>query len=73
MQEVGLSINLQQLKMKVAKLTQTRPTSFRGGVLKNFWWYWLKRKHLELNIHRIEGLDNSQAQGLKIQSCQNFY
>jgi hypothetical protein len=28
MQEVGLSINLQKLKMKVAKLIQTRPTFF---------------------------------------------
>ncbi len=28
MQEVRLSINLQQFKMKVAKLTQTRPTPF---------------------------------------------
>jgi hypothetical protein len=28
LQDVVLSINLQQLKMKVAKLTQTRPTPF---------------------------------------------
>jgi hypothetical protein len=28
MQECGLSISLQQLKMKVAKLTQTRDTPF---------------------------------------------
>ncbi len=28
LQDVGLLINLQQLKMKVAKLTQTRPTPF---------------------------------------------
>jgi hypothetical protein len=28
MQECKLSINLHQLKMKVAKLTQTRPTLF---------------------------------------------
>jgi len=36
MQEVGLSISLQQLKMKVAELTQTRPTPFRKGVPKSF-------------------------------------
>jgi hypothetical protein len=29
MQEAGLSINLQQLKMKVAELIQTRPTPFQ--------------------------------------------
>jgi hypothetical protein len=30
MQECGLSISLQQLKMKVAELTQTRVTQFSG-------------------------------------------
>jgi hypothetical protein len=29
MQEIGLSISLQQLKMKMVELTQTRPTTFR--------------------------------------------
>jgi hypothetical protein len=33
-----LSISLQQLKLKVAKLIQTRPTPFQGGILGNFWW-----------------------------------
>jgi hypothetical protein len=28
MQEIGLSINVQQLKMKVVELIQTRPTPF---------------------------------------------
>jgi hypothetical protein len=56
-QEVGLSISLQQLKMKVAYLTQTRPTPFQGGVLGSSWWYWFKRRHPEFNIHQVEGLD----------------
>jgi hypothetical protein len=38
MQEVGLSISLQQLKMKVSKLIQTSPTPFQGGVLGSSWW-----------------------------------
>ncbi len=33
MQECGLSISRQQLKMKVIKLTQTRVTRFRDGIL----------------------------------------
>jgi hypothetical protein len=37
--EVELSINIQQLKMKVAELTQTRPTPFRGRLLETSWWY----------------------------------
>jgi hypothetical protein len=39
MQKCGLSINLHQLKMKVAKLTQTRPTLFQNGIPSNSWWY----------------------------------
>jgi hypothetical protein len=39
MQWCELSIALQQLKMKVAKLTQTKPTSFTNGILRIFWRY----------------------------------
>jgi hypothetical protein len=44
MQEVGLSISLQHLKMKVAKLTQTRPTPFFRAIPRTFW-YEFKRRH----------------------------
>ncbi len=39
MGECGLSISLQQLKTKVAKLTQIKATPFRNGILGNNWWY----------------------------------
>jgi hypothetical protein len=35
MQKVGLFINLQQLKLKVGKLIQTKPIQSRNGVFKN--------------------------------------
>jgi hypothetical protein len=35
MQKARLFINIQQLKMKVAKFTQTRPTPFQNGVPRN--------------------------------------
>jgi len=35
MQKAGLSINIQQLKMKVAEITQTKPTPFQNGVPRN--------------------------------------
>jgi hypothetical protein len=38
-QECGLSINLQQLKMKVAKITKVNVTPFQDGTLSNNWWY----------------------------------
>jgi hypothetical protein len=59
--------------MKVAELIQIRPTLFQGGVLGSSWWYWFKKRHPKLNIHQVEGLDINRAQGLTIQSCQNFY
>jgi hypothetical protein len=43
--ECRLSINLQQLKMKVAKLTQTKDTPFKDGILRKSWWYWFKQRH----------------------------
>ncbi len=47
----GLSISLQQPKMKVTELTQTRATPSQDGILSNSWWYnWFKRKHQEVNI-----------------------
>jgi len=39
MGECGLSISLQQLMLKVAKLTQTRVTPFQNGIPSNSWWY----------------------------------
>jgi len=50
MQKCGLSISLQQLKMIVTKLTQTRVISFRDGIPCNSWWYWFKHKHPKVNI-----------------------
>jgi hypothetical protein len=35
MQNARLFIDIQQLKMKVAKFTQTRPTPFQNGVPRN--------------------------------------
>jgi hypothetical protein len=40
MQECELSLSLQQLKMKVVELTQTRDTPFQNQILNTNWWYW---------------------------------
>jgi hypothetical protein len=39
MDECGLSISVQQLKMKVVELTQTKVTPFQNGIPGNSWWY----------------------------------
>ncbi len=43
MQKYELSIIFQQLKMKVVKFTQIRPTPFKDGIPINSWWYWFKK------------------------------
>jgi hypothetical protein len=42
MQEVGLSITLQQVTLKVAKLIQTKHIPFQNGILGNNQWFWFK-------------------------------
>jgi hypothetical protein len=59
--------------MKVAKITQTRVTPFKHGVLGSFWWFWFKCQHPKLNIRQVEGLEISRAQRLTSESCENFY
>jgi len=50
--------------MKVAKLTQTKPTPFTNGIIGNSWWYWFKHQHPKLNIGLVEGLEIYKAHGL---------
>ncbi len=40
MQIARLFITLQQLKLKVVEVTQTKSTPFRNDVLGASWWYW---------------------------------
>ncbi len=43
MQECGLSITIQQFKLKVVKITQTRPTPFKDVVPRNSWHKWFEK------------------------------
>ncbi len=73
MQEVGLPITLQQLKMKMIEFTQTRPIPFYNGILGASWWYWFKHRHLEFNIKQVERLEVYKAHGLTNSACQTSY
>jgi hypothetical protein len=73
MQEVGLPITLQQLKMKMLELTQTRLVPFNNGILGASWWYWFKHRHLEFNIRQAERFEVCTAQGLTNNVCQTSY
>jgi hypothetical protein len=57
MQEMGLLITLQQLKMKMVELAQIRPAPFYNGIPSGSWCYWFKHCHLEFNIRQAKGLE----------------
>ncbi len=59
--------------MKVAEITQIKPTPFHDDVPKNSWWKWFQKGHPKISIKQIEGLEVSKAQGLTINSCKSFY
>jgi hypothetical protein len=73
MQECGLFITLQQLKMKVAKVTQTRPTPFKNGMPIESWWHWFQNRHPNISIKVVETLEVSRAQGLTTNSYNTSY
>jgi hypothetical protein len=59
--------------MKVTKLTQTKVTLFRDGLPNNSWWFWIKHRHLKINIQHVEGLEVCRTQRLTPNSCNSFY
>jgi hypothetical protein len=54
MQEYGLSITIQQLKLKVVEITQTRPTPFKDVVPRNSWWKWFQKRQPNISIRQAE-------------------
>ncbi len=71
MQKCGFNVTLHQLKLKVAKITQTRLTPLKDGVLIDSWWCWFQNKHPNLTIKQAEGLNVNRTQGL-IANSYNF-
>ena len=50
MQEIGHSVKITQLKVKVANFVQTRATPFSHGIPDNSWWKWFKVRHSTFSI-----------------------
>lgn len=61
MQEIGHSVTISHLKLKVAELIQTRVTPFARGMPSGSWWRWFKQGHLGLSIRAAQGLDVARA------------
>jgi hypothetical protein len=73
MQEWGLSITIQQFKLKVIEITQTKPAPFKDVVPRNSWWKWFQKRQPNISIRQIEGLKVLRAQGFIIDSYKSFY
>jgi hypothetical protein len=73
MQEVGLPITLQQLKMKMLELTQTKPAPFYNGILGVNCWYWFQHCYLEFNIMQVKRLEVHKAHNLTNSAYQTSY
>jgi hypothetical protein len=73
MQECGLSTALQQLKLKVTKLTQTQVTPFKDEMPRNSWWYWVQGRLLKLTIRLTKRLKVCRTKGSTNETCKSFY
>jgi hypothetical protein len=72
MGECGLSILLNQLKLKVTKMTQIMVTPFQDGIPQKTWWQWFKNQHPNVVIRQAKGLEMCRAQGLTTACCSKF-
>jgi hypothetical protein len=64
MADLGYPLNLGQLKIKVAEMTQDRPTPFIDGVPGGSWVKWFRRRHPDLILRSSQGLEIARAKGL---------
>jgi hypothetical protein len=73
MQEYGHPLSMQQLRLKVATITQERITIFRDGIPGDSWVRWFKKRHPNLTLRTSQGLEFARARGLSPQNVASFY
>ena len=64
MANLGHPLSMELLRLKVALLTQERPTPFTNGIPGSAWVRWFKKRHHILALRQSQGLDVAQAKGL---------
>ena len=62
-----------QLKSKVAEITQDRVTLFKNGIPGESWLKWFRRRHPNLVLRVPQGLDHKRARSLNVESVTKFY
>ena len=61
------------LKLKVAKICQTRPTPFSDGILGKSWLHWFRKRHPNLVLRQSQVLELNRARNLCLSLVQVFY
>jgi hypothetical protein len=63
MQQLGFSLTILQLKLKVALMTQGRDTPFTNRIPGTGWLRWFRKRHPELSVRVAQGLNAKHARG----------
>ena len=71
-QELGFSLSLPQLKLKVELITQEIASPFVHGIPKAGWLHWFRRHHQKFALRLAQGLDNNRARGLFLANVNTF-
>ena len=73
MADYGHPLTTKQLKLKVALLTQERPTPFTNGIPGYSWLMWFHNRHPNLTVRQSQRLEFSGAKDLNIEKVAIFY
>ena len=73
MQNCGHPLSMEDLRLKVALITQERVTPFRDGIPGDSWVRWFKKRHPDLIMRQSQGLEFARAKGLCAENVASFY
>ena len=73
MAEYRHPLTTEELRLKIALLTQERVTPFKDGILGNSWFTWFKKRHPNLTTRQSQELEYSRAKGFCAEKVASFY
>jgi len=73
MAQLGHGLELIQLKSTVDQICKGRPNPFKDGFPGKSWWFGFKKRHPDLVVCTIEGLDRDRALNLCPAVVQKLY
>ena len=73
MVEIRLPLSPNQVREKVAEITQERPTPFTNDFPGRSWLKWFLHRHPEISLRSPQGLDQKRARALNPNTTRRFY